>query len=293
MKLLVTGLGGLIGSRIFELLSSKYEFEDLSRSSGVDIIDKRAVEKKVSSSSASAIIHLVAKADVDGCEKDKEQAERGEAWRVNVEGTRNIVNICEKTGKKIIYISTDFVFDGKKTRGDSYTEEDTPSPINWYATTKYEGEKIVQASRSAWSIVRLSYPYRSVYFKKDFVRAIAEKLKEGKVVKAVSDHIFTPTLIDDIAFAFDTLLSADARGIFHVVGSTFLTPYEVAVQIQAEFGLGGVVEKTTRDVFFKDRASRPFNLALSNGKITELGCAMKSFEEGLREMKRQTRNVLG
>src|SRR5579864_4697223 len=140
LKILITGGNGLVGSRIVELLSKKYEFEQVSRSSGVDIIDKQVVFDKIKNSDTEVVLHLAAKADVDGCEKEKELGEQSDAWKINVEGTRNVVDACVSANKKIIYISTDFVFGGEDTPENGYTEENIPRPINWYAQTKYEGE---------------------------------------------------------------------------------------------------------------------------------------------------------
>src|SRR5438132_277690 len=118
MKILGTGLQGLIGSRIVELLSSSYTFENISRTTGVDISDNAQVTKAIEQSNAEIILHLAAKSDVDGCEKDKSLGIRGEAWQINVKGTENIAMACERLGKKLIFVSTDFVFNGQK---DIYT----------------------------------------------------------------------------------------------------------------------------------------------------------------------------
>ena len=164
MKILGTGLSGLVGSRVVELLNSVYEFEF----SDTDITNKEAIDERIRSSNASIVLHLAAKTDVDGCEKDRTLGTEGDAWKINVLGTENVVEACEKNNKKLIYVSTDFVFDGE-TKSE-YSEEDKPNPINWYARTKYEGEKIVQSSNFNWIIVRIAYPYRSNFKRKDFVR---------------------------------------------------------------------------------------------------------------------------
>lgn len=282
MKILGTGLTGLIGSRIVELLDGTYEFEF----SNTDITDKEAINGKINNSNASAVLHLAAKTDVDGCEKDKTLGVTGDAWKVNVEGTRNVVGACEKSNKKLIYISTDFVFDGEK--GSEYSEEDKPNPVNWYAVTKYEGEKIVQKSNLNWIIARLAYPYRANFQRKDFVRNLIHFFKNKEPLNMVTDHIMTPTFIDDIAFALDKLLKNNSKGIFHIVGSSFVSPYEAAVKIAEAFNFDRTLIKTiTRQNFFKDRAPRPFRLAIKNDKIQKQGIKMKTFEEGLIEVRRQ------
>lgn len=280
-----TGLSGLVGSRVVELLSDKYEFEDLSLATGYDITNFDEVVSCFKTSEANIVLHMAAKTDVDGCEDDKILGEEGGAWVVNVGGTQNIVVAAQKTGKRVVYISTDFVFDGTK---EFYTEDDLPNPINWYATTKYEGEKVVEKSGLSWVIIRIAYPYRS-YFreKKDFVRKILEKMRNGGKIFAVSDHIVTPTFIDDIAISLDLILRKDVVGIYHVVGSQSLTTYEAAKLIAKTFGLRANIEPLTRSVYFKDRAFRPFKLVLKNDKIAKLGIKMRRFDEGLLEMKRQ------
>jgi len=279
MKILGTGLDGLVGSRIVELLKGQYEFE----SSDVDITDRNKIIDKIKSSDASVVLHLAAKTSVDGCEED-----HSSAWAVNVYGTQNIVDACQVSNKKLIYISTDFVFDGFRPPVGGYKEEDIPSPINWYGKTKHEGEKIVKNSSASWIIARIAYPYRANFARNDFARAILKRLQDQKPVAAVTDHIFTPTFIDDIAYALDVLIKSESKGIFHVVGSQSLSPYDAAVAIAREFGFDQkYITKTTRSEFFKNRAPRPFHLALKNGKIRGLGVRMGGFEEGLQQLKTQ------
>ena len=164
-----------------------------------------------------------------------------------------------------------------------------PNPINWYGKTKYEGERAVGESGADYVILRLAYPYRANSdIKKDFLRTISESLQQGIKVKAVTDHIFCPTFIDDIVFAIESLIKNDEMGIYHIVGSESLTPYEATLKIAKVFGLPqDLIEQTTRLEFFKDRAPRPFNLSLKNDKITKLGVRMKGFEEGIEYIKYQ------
>ncbi len=301
MKILGTGLRGLVGSRIVELLKDGYEFEV----SDIDITDRHRVLEGIKNSDAQVVLHLAAKTDVDGCEEDKkrdieilrykdierqekEWGDKKTAWAVNVVGTENIADACQVSNKKLIYISTDFVFDGTNPPDNGYSEEDTPDPINWYGKTKYEGEKIVQELPTSWLIVRIAYPYRGKFEKLDFFRAILNRLQKGEKVIAVTDHIFTPTFIDDIAFAIDCLIRKKEKGLFHVVGSQALSPFEAAVVIAKVFGYDQkAISKTTRLEFFKNRSPRPFQLTMNNDKIERLGIKMKTFEEGVKAVKGQ------
>lgn len=286
VKILGTGLTGLVGSRITEILKDIYEFENLSLSTGVDITKTEQVFEKLKDSDASIILHLAAKTNVDGCEGDKIYNENGEAWKVNVLGTRNIVEACKYSNKKLIYVSTDFVFDGEK---EYYDEDDVPNPINWYGKTKYEGEKIVQESLNNWVIMRLAYPYRTFFSKNDFARAMIIGLKNKEKIYAVEDHIMSPTFIDDLALAIDSLIRNNQEGIFHTVGSGFVSPYEAACLIAELFKFNlSLISKTTREVYFKNKAQRPFRLQLKNDKITKLGVNMRGFKEGLQEIKKQS-----
>jgi len=292
MKILGTGLSGLVGSRIVELLSDRYEFEKISRNTGIDVTDREKIIEKIKSSDASIVLHLAAKTDVDGCERDKALGENGDAWKINVEGTKNVVDACQERNKKLIYVSTDFVFDGKNPSGGGYTEEDAPSPINWYAKTKYESEKIIQRCSTPWIIARIAYPYRGNFNKLDFARAILERLQNNEKVAGVTDHIFTPTFVDDIAYAIDKLMEKKSTGLFHVVGCQFLSPFDAAQIIARVFDCDQkLISKTTRSEFFKDRAPRSFQLAINSDKIRRLGIKMRGLEEGLMEIKKQQKNL--
>lgn len=279
-SILGIGLSGLVGSRIQELLSG-YNFQDVSLSTGVDITRQEGVSDIVEKSEAKVVVHLAAKADVDGCEEDKALGENGDAWKINVQGAQNVINACLKCNKKLIYISTDFVFDGVK---EFYSEEDNPNPVNWYGETKYQAEKLVKKSGLDYLVVRIAYPYRKTFeLKKDFVRAIKDRLEQKLPVTGITDHIMTPTFIDDIAFALDALIRKNASGIYHVTGSSYITPYDAAVDIAGKFGLDqSLISKTTREEYFAGKATRPFKLALKNDKIKALGVLMKTFAEGLK-----------
>lgn len=292
MKIGIIGSTGLVGSRVIELLKNSYDFSEFNSSTGTDITEPNTLINLAQSSEIQWVILLAAKTDVDGCELDRELGENGDAWRINVSGPNNVAQVCRENGKKLIYISTDFVFDGTKPEEESYTEEDTPNPINWYGYTKWKGEQAVIESGAEYVIVRLAYPYRADFEKKkDFMRAIKDRLGSGQIVSGVSDHVFSPTYIDDFVNALDMLIQQNVLGIYHVVGSMSLTPFEAVQTIAKEFDFDiSHVKSTTREQFFAGKADRPFNLAMNNDKINALGVHMKTFEEGLQEIKHQITN---
>lgn len=280
-----TGLSGMVGTRVVELLKKDYEFTDLSYTTGVDITDIDQVIETFKVSNADTVIHMAAKTDVDACEDDKILGEEGQAWMVNVIGTQNIADAAKKTGKRVIYISTDFVFDGT---ADYYTEEDVPNPVNWYGVTKYEGEELIRKTGVSCCIVRLAYPYRASFSSKtDFVRKIIDMVHNGHDIISLTDHIFTPTFIDDFAAVLALLLERNMEGIFHAVGSQNLTPLESVKLIMKTFNIHGKIKQALRKDYFRFRAFRPCRLALKNDKITGLGIKMRRFDDGLQEMKKQ------
>ena len=288
MDIIGTGLSGLVGSRITKLLSSRFTFTDLSRETGVDLLDFPEVKKRIIASSAPWVFHFAAFTDVQGAEAEKDKGKESVSWKVNVLATENIVSLCKETGKRLLYISTDYVFDGIK---DTYDEDDAPNPISWYGQTKYEGEKLVHTLGKQSLIVRIANPYRSnPVGKMDFVHKMRERLDAGLGIQAPSDQIFCPTFIDDLASSLETLVSADAFGIYHVVSLGGITPYEAAKAIALEFGFKDAsLTPVSYEEYFSGKAHPPKQALLKHAKIDSSGVRLHSFEQGLHEVKQQER----
>jgi len=283
-----TGLSGLVGSRIVELLSSEFELEDISRKTGTDILDKSSLTQRLQNSHAEIIVHMAAYTNVDEAEKDKDLGEESTAWKFNVQGTKNVVEAAESTGKHLVYISTDMVFPGTKPSPERYSEEDATGPVGWYATTKAEAEKVVEKATIPWTIVRIGYPYHMNTEKKGYVLIFKSLLEEGRKIAAVADHFFTPTFIDDVADVFRLIFKERLTGMYHAGGKDSMSPYEIAVKVADVFGLDkNLISKTTREEYFLGKAPRAFNLSLSSGKIESLGVKLRGFQEGLLEIKNQ------
>ncbi len=287
MKILGTGLTGLVGSRITELLSD-FEFQNLSRQDNVDILNKEQVFEAIGNSPAETVLHLAAFTKVDEAESQKDLKENSTAWMVNVLGTKNVLEACEKYNKKIVYFSTDMVFSGEKKLPEKYTEEDERGAIGFYAKTKEEAEKIVEKALCPFVILRIAYPYRASFEKEEYVRVFKRLLENKTKIKAVTDHYFTPTFIDDIPNVLKFLIKEDLTGKYHLVGDEIINPFDAAVKIAKVFNLDkNLIEKTTREEFFNNKAPRAYNLSLNNGKIVKLGIKLTSFEEGLEKIKNQ------
>ena len=291
-KIIGTGLSGLVGSRIVELLKDKFGFVDFSLDTGVNILDKEnlatAFEKN---KDAIAVLHLAAFTDTNTAWNQKGD-KSGICYQLNVEGTRNILELVQKYNQYFIYISTDFVFDGNKNA--PYTEDDIPNPIEWYGETKYLGEKVITDSGySNYNISRITYPYRANFDTKvDIIRKVLTKLKNDEEVKMFSDQICTYTFIDDIAKSLGYFLENKNTGIYHLVGSSSHSPYEMAKLVASTFGLDqNLVQPSSLDDYIKSQpeGSRPWQKTLitSNRKVKDLGIGMKTLEEGLSEIKKQ------
>ena len=290
-KIIGTGLSGLVGSRVAELLKRKYQFIDFSLASGVNILDKAVLETAFEKDKdAKAILHLAAFTDTNTAHEQRGD-KKSLCYQLNVVGTKNIIDRCRKYGQYLIYVSTDFVFSGKKD--GVYNEDDQPDPIDWYGRTKYEAEKAVLASGLPASIVRIAFPYRAQFTpKQDLVRKIIIGLADKNLYSMFADQIITPTFIDDIARAIDRFLVDKNEGIFHLVGSENLSPYRLAQKVAEVFSFdSSLVKKGSLEDYQKGLPpnSRLWqkNLALSNQRISSLGIVMADVDQGLSQIKKQ------
>ena len=284
MNIIGTGLSGLVGSRVTELLGVFHSFEDLSLEAGVDITKFDEVEKRLTASNAPWVFHFAAFTDVQGSEAEKDKGIESASWKVNVEATRNIASVCDKLGKHILYLSTDYVFDGM---ADSYDEQAVANPQGWYAKTKYEGEKIIKNMTSLGLVVRIANPYRAKPVgKKDFMHKILERLQQGLPVAAPTDQKMTATYIDDLAHGIEKLISINATGVYNIPGADSFSPYEGALAIADVFGTSKTaISETTFEAYFASRAPIPRYGVLTHDKIESLGIQLHTFKEGLIEIK--------
>jgi len=285
-QILGTGLSGLVGSRIIEL-NPDYQFTDLSLDTGKNILDPKTLEADFKNNPAEIVIHLAAFTDTNAAWEQRGD-KSGSCYQINVVGTQNIVDLCRKYKKYLIYISTDFVFDG--TKNTPYHETDTPNPLDWYGTTKLEAEKIAATIPS--SIIRIAYPYRANFPQKvDLIRKIKNNLENNQVCTLFNDQITTPTLIDDIATGLNIIITKKPIGIYHLVGSSSQSPYDMALQIAKTFNLDeGLLKPSSLQQYLKQPNIRPYSLncAISNQKfISEFGFTPHTLSQGLQIIKKQ------
>ena len=186
-----------------------------------DITDRKRIAAVIKGVRPDIVIHTAAWTDVDGCESDKKKA-----YSVNADGTRNVALACKAIGATLIYISTDFVFDGKKKM--PYKESDRAKPLSVYADSKLEGEAAVKKALKRYFILRTSWLYGK--HGKNFVDTIIIKAKGNKLLKIVDDQVGSPTYAIDMARAIKTLIDKRARGfgIYHVTNRGSVSWYEYA-----------------------------------------------------------------
>ena len=264
MKILGTGLSGLVGSRVVEL-NQKHQFIDLSLDTGYNILKPENLDSVFKSFSGDTVIHFAAFTNTQAAWEQKGD-KSALCYQLNVVGTQNIVNLCKKYQKYLIHISTDFVFDG--TKEGIYTEDDLTSTIEWYGETKALAEKVVTNSGINSAIVRLAFPYRAKFNTKvDIVRKIKAKIEAGDTLNLFDDQIITPTFIDDIANGLKIFFDNKPTGIYHLVGSSSQSPFALAQMVAEVFALDNSKIMPSKLIdYLKTTNARPFakNSTLSN-----------------------------
>lgn len=271
MKIAITGANGLVGSRIIELLKNDFTFIPLA-SADLDITDKAAVEKKLDSIEYDLLLHLAAYTKVDDAESEKELA-----YKVNVTGTHNLFEQTQRQNRKMIYISTDFVFDG---RLPPYDEKSTPNPMGYYGQSKFEAE---QSLKDKVMIVRISYPYgKPGKGKPDFVSRLKTLLEHNKPLSMIADAAMTPTYIDDIAHGLKHLIKNFKPETYHLVGAKSYTPFEIGGIIAKQYGLPeSLIIPTTFAEYSKGKSPRPqYSIVMTSRNDFY---PMKTFEEGIKK----------
>lgn len=286
IRLLTTGLNGLVGSKFSQIYQSKYQFTNLdlrNLQQPIDITNYQQVLKSFQNSQAQTVIHLAAYTDVTGAWQQRGD-KNGLAYQVNVIGTKNIVKACEKTYKNLIHISTSYVFNGQKT--DSYVEKDQAQPIEWYGETKYLAEQIVKNSAIKWTILRIDQPFRSDPFpKKDIIHNIIDHLKNNTLYPMFDNHFFGPTYIEDFSKVIDFFIRTKTTGLFHASSGEKWNDYDFAIKIKKILKLPGEVKKGNLDDYLKT-LNRPYqkNTAMNCNKLKNiLDFKMKSITTAINE----------
>ncbi len=279
MKVLVTGTSGQLGFDVMEELSrrghngvgadranSEAEFEHVI----LDITDKEAVARVIAEVKPEAVVHCAAWTNVDAAE-DPENLSTVRA--VNVDGTENLAKACREVGAKMVYISTDYVFDGS---GERPWEPDDKNyaPINVYGQSKLDGELKVAENLEKYFIVRIAWVFGRNG--KNFVKTMLEVGKKHDVVKVVDDQIGTPTYTVDLARLLVDMIETEKYGYYHATNEGgYISWADFTEEIYRQAGINTKVERVStaeyEKIAGKTVAKRPFNSRLDKTKLVEFG----------------------
>ena len=290
MKLLVIG-NGLVGNKILQKVirrgikgigtwyNTKKEAE--YKQYKLDKTNKQSVFEVMKTTRPDVVVDTGAMHNVDRCEREPE-----ESHRINVDGTENVAKACNKYGSDMLFISTDYIFDGKTDK--KYTENDNPNPTSIYAKHKLEAEKIVLESVDDAIVVRPSVIYGWDVVKDNFVTWAYKELKKGHSINIVDDQYNNPTLADDLADMIISLIENKCRGVFHTAGSECLNRYEFTLEIAEVFGLDKSLVNPIKTEDLNQLAERPKKCCMDVDKITKvLRRKPLSPYEGLTIMRNQ------
>ncbi len=260
MKLLMTGATGLVGSRISEVLGRETPSIMLPTREDLDVTDRKHVTEWMADKRPDAVIHLASFTDNDAAERERGDR-AGACWRVNVEGTKHIVEASRAVGAYVIHLSTGSVFAGDDDHPGPFTETDATSPLDslsWYGWTKAVAETFIRDG----AIIRISHPVKKTGIfasfrsneteKLDYLHKLVHLFDEKRLFPLFTDQYIPITFIDDIAIAIKALLENRRKGVFHVVSFDMATPYELARRAIANARhVEPALATTTFDAFIK------------------------------------------
>ena len=291
MKLLVTGASGLLGTRICQQ-ATKQNYDVYSAHSQhlpqfgtpikLNITDGAALRQVFDKTKPDVIVHSAALSDVDKCEEEKDLA-----WKTNTESTSNIAQLCHKHNCFLVYVSTDYVFNGEK---GNYKETDPTAPINNYGLTKLKGEEEIKQSRAEYCIARPSVIYGSIPAagKINFALWLIEKLAKKEETKTVTDQWNSPTLNTNLAEMILEIVEKRTTGTFHLAGATRLSRYEFAQKIAETFDLDENLLRPTSSEKMPWIAKRPRDTSLNVEKAKHtLNNKPLQMSEALSRLKKE------
>ncbi len=269
MRILLTGASGQLGHELRRALTA----EDVipADQPGYELTDP-GIADKIAAAKPDVVIHAAGYTDVDGCERDPDTAHR-----LNVQGTRRVAEGAAKVCARLIYISTDYVFDGKKA--EPYTERDPVNPLNAYGCSKLLGEQEALAVCPETLIIRTSWLYCTIG--KNFVKTILRLAATQPEIRVVNDQRGSPTYARDLAGVIAQLARRDVRGLVHAGGEGECSWYEFAAAILREIGSDcRLIPISTAE---SDRlAVRPPYSVLSTAKLRQHGLSLLPWRVGLQ-----------
>ncbi|MDH5542123.1 MAG: dTDP-4-dehydrorhamnose reductase [Nitrospinota bacterium] len=274
-KVIVTGSSGGLGSELCRQIEDKWPGSSVPFDRSIaDLSRADEIEKGLQDiGGEDLIIHSAAMTDVDGCEKDIESARK-----INVLSTQSIAEMAKKKGARLVFISSDYVFDGKKEA--PYLEGDAPNPLNVYGRTKLEGERVT-AQLDDSLIVRTSWLYGNTG--KNFVKTMLALGEKGGPLKVVDDQVGAPTYYPDLAEAILKMVEKEVTGTVHISNSGSCSWYEFAKAIFEEKGMDVKVLPVPSSEFPRP-AKRPANSRLDCGRYAGIaGKPLRDWRDALKE----------
>lgn len=269
MRVVITGADGQLGRALQGVFhGADLLLLDLPEH---DVTERRIVET-IAEFQPDLVVHAAAMTDVDGCERDPDLA-----FRINEEGTRNVADACRLCDAALLYVSTDYVFDGSK--GEPYDESDEPNPVCVYGRSKLAGEFLVRDLLSRAYVVRTAWLYG--YGGRNFVKKILELADQRDELSVVTTEVGSPTYASDLAPAIARLAQHPLYGTYHLVNEGSCSRFEFAEKILDFAGKGSVVLLPAER--YERLASVPANAALRNTTAsTQLGITLRPWQEALR-----------
>lgn len=261
MKILVTGFSGQLGYDVYHQgIKRKLEMIGVG-SKELDITKEQDVYQFVKKVKPDAIIHCAAYTAVDKAEDDRELC-----WNVNVDGTKYLVNAAKEVNAKFMYISTDYVFDGK---GETpFLETDKATPVGYYGLTKYEAEKIVESSINEFFIVRISWVFG--LNGNNFIKTMLRLAETRNELNVVGDQYGSPTYTFDLACLLIDMIQSNKYGAYHASNEGFCSWAEFAKEIFNQANKQVKVNAITTEEY-PTRAIRPKNSRMSKEKLSSSG----------------------
>ena len=279
MRVLLIGANGMLGKDIVQ----EWQDDELipATSRDADIRNDEQVERLITATRPEWIVLTAAYTDVDGSERDPEAA-----FAVNGKGTENVASVAHKYGAKVLYTSTDYVFDGQGTH--PYEPEDPIAPINVYGESKARGEQAIQASLRDWCIVRTSWLFGASG--SSFPEKILRAAETRPELSVVSDQVGSPTYTRDLAAVIRALVHADARGFVNATNSGTCSWFGFAQEILRQAGKNNSV-KPIDTVQAARAAKRPAYSVLSPAALHALGITVRHWREALPPYLAELRKI--
>lgn len=264
MKILVTGVKGQLGFDVVNELTKRGHEAIGVDIAEMDVTDKDSVDRVICAVQPQAVIHCAAWTAVDAAEDNEDKVRA-----VNATGTQNIADACKKIDAKMMYISTDYVFDGQGTNPWQPDCKDY-APLNVYGKTKLEGELAVANTLDNYFIVRIAWVFG--VNGKNFIKTMLNVGKTHDTVRVVNDQIGTPTYTYDLARLLVDMIETDKYGYYHATNEGgYISWYDFTKEIYRQAGYTTKVIPVSTQEYGLSKAARPFNSRLDKSKLTENG----------------------